>query len=119
MDLAMHGIHKMPDTPEANTEAALLTPGHRTFEGTEDAGLVFFRDADAVILYGQSCLGAVANQGDLDQLARAILDGVREEIVRDLLDVEFIEQPGNLARDARFQPATRALRIRQMPVNRL
>ena len=46
----MHGIHKMPGNPEANSEAALLTPGHRTFEGTEDAGLVFFRDADAVIL---------------------------------------------------------------------
>jgi hypothetical protein len=102
MDLAMHGIHKMPGNPEANSEAALLTPGHRAFEGIEDAGLVFFRDADAVIPYGQSCLGAVANQGDLDRLARAILDGVREEIVRDLLDGEFIEHPGHLAFDARF-----------------
>ena len=76
MDLAIHGIHKMADYPEANTEAALFTPGHGAFEGTEDAGSVFFRDADAVIPCGQSRLASVTNEGDLDRLARAIFDGV-------------------------------------------
>ena len=102
MDLAMHGIHKMADYPEANTEAALFTPGHSAFEGTEDAGLVFFRDADAVIRCGQSRLAAVTNEGDLDRLARAIFDGVRQEVIGDLLDRQFIKQPGHLACDARF-----------------
>src|ERR1700730_5874340 len=48
-DLAMHGIHKLADHPEANAETALLAPGHRALESIEDAGLVFFRDTDPVI----------------------------------------------------------------------
>ena len=98
----MHGIDKMADNLEANSKAALLTPGHCALEGTEDASLVFFRDADAVISYGQSRLGAVTNQRDFDWLARAILDGVRQKVIGDLLDGQFIEQPGYLAFDARF-----------------
>src|SRR5258705_412768 len=53
-DLAMHGIVKLADNPEANAEATLLAPGHRALEGTEDASLIFFRDADSVILNSQS-----------------------------------------------------------------
>ena len=93
MDLAMHGIHEMTDNPEANTEAALLTPAHHAFEGVEDAGLVFFRGADSA---------AVTNEGDLDRLARAIFDGVRQEVIGDMLYRQFIKQPGHLACDARF-----------------
>ena len=89
----MHGIHKMADQPEINTEAALLAPGHCAFEGIEDAGLVFFRGADSA---------AVTNEGDLDRLARAISDGVRQEVIGDLLDRQFIKHPGYLACDARF-----------------
>ena len=102
MDLAMHGIDKLADNPEASAKAALLTPGHRALEGIEDASLIFFRDADAVIPNGQSCRGAVTNQRDPDRLARAIFDGVRQEVIGDLLDSHFIEQPGYLAFDARF-----------------
>src|SRR6266446_9127663 len=40
-DLAMHGIHKLADNPEANSKPALLAPGHRALEGTEDARLIF------------------------------------------------------------------------------
>ena len=53
IDFAMHGIDKMADNPKANSEAALLTPSHGALEGIEDAGLVFFRDADAVIPNGR------------------------------------------------------------------
>jgi hypothetical protein len=45
----MHGIHKLADNPQANAEAAVLAPGHHAFEGVEYAGLVCFRDTDAVI----------------------------------------------------------------------
>jgi hypothetical protein len=114
----MHGIHKMADNPEPNTETALLTPGHCALEGTEDAGLVLFRDADAVIPNGEVCLAAVTNQRDLDWLASAILDGVRQQVIGDLLDSQLIEQPGHPAFDARFQAATRALRTRPVAVNR-
>ena len=102
IDLTLHGIHKMADNLEANTEAALITPGHRAFEGAEDTGLVFVRDADAVIPNGQSCLGAMTNQRDLDRLASAIFDGVRQEVIGDLFDGQCIEQSGHLAFDARF-----------------
>ena len=89
-------------TQRPKTEAALFTPGHGAFEGTEDAGSVFFRDADAVIPCGQSRLASVTNEGDLDRLARAIFDGVRQEVIGDLLDRQFIKHPGYLACDARF-----------------
>jgi len=102
MDLALPGIDKLADNPEANAKAALLSPGHRALEGIEDASLIFFRDADAVIPNGQSCRGAVTNQRDLDRLARAILDGVRREVIGDLLNSQFIEQPEYTAFDARF-----------------
>src|ERR1700730_17430548 len=115
----MHSIHKVADNPEANAEAALLAPGHRALEGTEDASLVFLRDADSVILNSQSRRGAVTSQRDPDRLARAIFDGVRQEVIGDLLDSQFIEQPGYLAFNARFQAATRALRTRPMPVHGL
>jgi len=98
----MHGIDKVADNPEANAKAALLALGHRALEGTEDASLVFFRDADSVILNSQSRRGAVTNQRDLDRLARAIFDRVRQEVIGDLLDSQLIEQPGYLAFDARF-----------------
>ena len=80
----------------------LLAPGHRALEGTEDASLVFFRNADPVVLNSQSRVGAVTNQRDLDRLARAILDSVRQEVIGDLLDSQLIEQPGYLTFDARF-----------------
>jgi hypothetical protein len=102
MNLAMQGIHKLADNPEANAEAAVLAPGHRALEGIEDASLVFFRDADAVIPNGQSRLGAVTNQRDLDRLACAILDSIRQEVIDDLLNSQFIEQPGDLSFDTRF-----------------
>jgi len=102
MDLAMHGIDKLADNPEARAKAALLAPGHRALEGIEYASLIFFRDADAVIPNGQSCRGAVTNQRNLDGLARAILDSARQEVIGDLLNSQFIEQPGYLAFDARF-----------------
>ena len=98
----MHGIHKLADNPQANAEAALLAPGHRALEGTEDASLVFFRDADSVILNSQSCRGAVTNQRDPDRLARAILEGVRQEVIGDLLDSQLIQQPGYVVFDARL-----------------
>ena len=69
MDLAMHGVHKLADNPEANAEPTVLAPGHRALESTEDASLVFFRDADSVILNSQSRRGAVTNQRDPDRLA--------------------------------------------------
>ncbi|MGA7868053.1 MAG: hypothetical protein WCA23_29475, partial [Stellaceae bacterium] len=77
MDLATHGTHELADNPEANAEAAVLAPSHRAFEGTKDAGLVLFRDADAVIPNSHLRHGAVTNQRDLDRFARAILKGVR------------------------------------------
>ena len=80
MDLAMHDIHKLADNPEANAEAAVLAPGHGGLEGIEDASLVFFRDADAVVLYRQPYLGAVAQQRDLDCFARAIFVGMKRTV---------------------------------------
>src|SRR6267143_2679065 len=46
LDLATHGVHKLAGNPEANAKAAVSAPGHRALEGTEDASLVFLRDAD-------------------------------------------------------------------------
>src|SRR5260370_37167653 len=117
MDLDMHRVHKLADNPEAHAKTALLAPGHRALEGIEDARLVRFRDADSVILNSQSRRGAVTNQRDLDRFARAILDGVRQEVIGDLVNSQLIEQPGYLAFDARLQVATAALGTRPMPVH--
>jgi hypothetical protein len=62
MDLATHGIHELADNPEANAETTVLAPGHRAFEGTKDAGLVLFRDADAVIPNSQPRGDAVSQR---------------------------------------------------------
>ncbi len=102
MNFAMRGDRQIADNPKANTKAALLAAGHGAFEDVEDAGLVFFRDADAVIPNNQLRRGAVTIQRDLDLLARTILDGVRQELIGDLLDGQCIEQPAYLAFDTRF-----------------
>src|SRR4051812_27708585 len=102
MDLAMHGIHKLADNPKADAEAAVLAPGHRALEGTKDASLVLFRDADAMISDSEPRVGAVTNQRDLDRFARAILEGIRQEVIGDLLNSQFIKQPAHVVFDARF-----------------
>jgi hypothetical protein len=106
MEFTMHGIHKLTHNPKANAKAALLAPGHGALKDLEDAGLVCFRNANAVIPDGKSGLCALANQQDLNWLASAVLDRIRDQVVGDLLDNELVERPGYLMFDVHLQAAT-------------
>jgi hypothetical protein len=51
------------DAPKnPNAETTVLAPGHCALEGTKDASLVLFRDADAVIPNSQPRGGAVTKR---------------------------------------------------------
>src|SRR5436190_2257353 len=89
VDRSAMGLDELPGDIEAEPEAAggarrrLLVP-------TEDPFEVLLRDSLAAVPHTEDGARAVALDGDLDRLARAELDRVRDQVCEHLLDPDPI-----------------------------
>lgn len=81
------GLHDLLDDPEPGAEARVVMQRHRPLVRSEDAGLVLDRNAHALIANRKHSGLRLPRDRDLDDLASAILERIREE-VQLLLTVE-------------------------------
>jgi len=89
-DVAAERLDDLLDDPQAETEAAVVALGDGALEALEDTGLVLGGDADAVISHGEEGDLSVLDDGHLDGVVGAVLDGIGEQVGDDLLEAETI-----------------------------
>src|ERR1700730_18600022 len=75
----------------------------RPREALEDAALIGGSDADALIARREDGLVAGGPCNDLDRLARAVLDGIRNEIGNHLSETNPVPNPDSSRRSSRRQ----------------
>src|SRR5690606_1618807 len=112
------GLDDLPRDPQAQAEAAVVAGGDGALETAEDAFLVRGGDADAVVLDDDVGGFAILEDLDDDRLALAVLDGVGEEVVDDLVDSKRVPVADDRAVDsAELELAARFLQRDLVPVD--
>ena len=104
------GLDDHARDPEPEPEAAVVAGGREACEPLEQPGVVFGLDAWAAIGDHDAGAAVVAVDDDVDRLARAVLDRVRQQVRHDLLDAEAIPARGHGAADLDPDRATRRRR---------
>ena len=74
---------------EDQTETGGALRADRALEAIEDAFLVSFVDADATIAHGETRMGVIGVDENMNGLAAAVLHGVGQKVGDDLLDAQF------------------------------
>src|SRR4029079_1773654 len=96
-DGAAHGVDDLPHDPQAQPQAPIVAAGARPLEAPEDASEVVGGHADALVANDQQRrrVGARAAEPNLDRdrPACAVLDRVRQQVRRDLLEPRPIPDP--------------------------
>src|SRR5437763_6423682 len=90
-DVAAVRVDDLLGDEEPEAQPAVLAHRHRAGESLEDPGLLFLRDADAVVGHLDARAQALAADLDLDRLATAVLDGVDHQIREGLFDPQRME----------------------------
>src|SRR5688500_2472371 len=96
IDLALHrypttvSCGQLAHDPEAQAQTSEVPGVVRAFEALEDAGLIPRADPDAVIAHDQPRRAVLLVDRDLDRLAGAVLQRVREQVGQDLIDAPAI-----------------------------
>ncbi len=85
-DRTFHSLNDLADYPQSNAETAvLLTSPDDTLETSEDALPVIYGNTTTMVPDTEKNLAAEILSADRDRLAIAILDGIGDEVVDDLL----------------------------------
>src|SRR6185295_15833099 len=91
-DLPLQRADDLLDDPEAEADAAEVARRRRQLEALEDPLLIAGRDADAVVSHAQARRVAVLD-AELDRLAVAVLERVRQQVGDHLLDPALVPAP--------------------------
>lgn len=103
--------HELARDPQTETEAGVVSLGDGALEALEDALVVVFADADAVILAAHDDMLADRLAAHRDRLRRAVFHGIREQVRDDLLEPLRVEAAGAGERRDHGQLAARARRV--------
>src|SRR5207302_575470 len=83
--------------PESQPEAAIAPAGDGPLESVEDAPLIAWRDADAVIAHRQLDRAGGGPDRDLDRLVVAVFHGVGKQVADHLLDPPAVPEATAIA----------------------
>ena len=84
-DRSAERLDDLLDDPETETDAAIVAAGRGALEAPEDAFVVVGGDAQAPIADRDDRAVVLARDADVDRLAVAVLDGIRQEVRDDLI----------------------------------
>ena len=90
-DRAAERVDDLLDDPETETDAAVVAAGRGPLEAAEDALVIVGRDAEAPIADRDDArVVAAASSADVDRLAVAVLDGVRDQVGDHLVEAALV-----------------------------